>query len=206
MCFKNLHELRRGRPGPTAGSSCEKQVPGLDVRKRRYETERFRRSVDQLIRLSALPEFAIQPKLELQALESRVHFAAVQNVNRGSCRTEGTVTLALEPLQEGGAKHHVSRRYIVAQDDAGDIVPDILLGDFNPLPDRSAHHQANLNLVVEQLDVGRPDNRRKGAGERGACLGEDEVRSPLTVLSFRGVIRVVEALAQQRDIIGNVAT
>src|SRR6266404_6374081 len=98
MCFENLHELRRGRRRHPAGSSREKKVPGLDVRKRRYETERFRWSVDQLIRLSALPEFAIKPKLEFQTLESRVHFAAVQNVYRGSCRTEGTVTLALEPF------------------------------------------------------------------------------------------------------------
>ena len=118
-----------------------------------------------------LPHLAVDPQLQAQVGEA-LQFVGVEQHQCRSDRRERRIGLALVEL--GLGELNVAGRDIVGDNKSGDVVGQRGLGDRGTDGDVLPDHQADFDLVVEQLHVvglddvvERTADRRRGLAEEG---------------------------------------
>ena len=113
-----------------------------------------------------------------------------RRTSAGPDRGEGRVGLGLEEL--GLRKLDVAGRDVVGHDQAGDERRPVLLGDLGAHGQLAADDQADLDLVVQEPHVIRPDDVVERAADRARRLAEegqgDGVRVETRVLDVAGEV------------------
>ena len=105
--------------------------------------------------------FSVDRQLQSQVVET-LELVAVDHDQGRADGGEGRVGLRLEELDLG--QLDVPGRDVVGDDQGGDVVGPVVGGDRGSDRHLATDHEADLDLIVEQPDVGGPDDVVVGAG------------------------------------------
>ncbi len=124
-------------------------------------------------------------------------FLGVQQHQEGSDRPEAAVALALVEL--GLRQLDVARRNVVDDGHASEELVQLVRLDADHAAQRLAHHQTELDFIIEQAHMRRPHHVGVGGCKAGRGLGEQRVEADLVGVhaGLTHMAGIVDALAQE---------